>query len=130
MDREFTDKFLTKLNSPATADGGDHLATLRTAVDALIRSDFETFAELVTEDIELNISGFNPISGAWRGRSEVVAAARKNFAMLENQQPAIESIISQGNVVAVLIHESGVLNSTGQAYSVRGVQWFSFEDGN
>jgi hypothetical protein len=33
-------------------------------------------------------------------------------------------MISQGDSVAVLMRESGVLKSTGQAYSIRGVQWF------
>jgi SnoaL-like domain len=44
-------------------------------------------------------------------------------------KPEIESIISQGDRVAVLLRESGVFKSSGQAYSVRGVQWFTCADG-
>jgi hypothetical protein len=59
----------------------------------------------------------------------VVAAARKNYGKLENQQPEIEAMISHGDSIAVLLRESGVLKSTRQAYSIRGVQWFTFVDG-
>ena len=37
-------------------------------------------------------------------------------------------MIRQGDCIAVLLRENGVFKSSGQAYSVRGVQWFSFED--
>ena len=53
----------------------------------------------------------------------------KTSAMLASQKPEIEGIISQGDRVAVLLRESGVFKSSGQAYSVRGVQWFTFADG-
>jgi len=69
------------------------------------------------------------MDGTWRGRAEVVAASRRNFGLLGNQKPEIESMICQGDRVAVLVRESGVLKSNGQAYSVRGVQWFTFADG-
>jgi hypothetical protein len=82
----------------------------------------------MTDDVELNICGFPAIDGNWRGRIAVVAAARKNFAQIENQQPEIEAMISQGESIAVLLTESGVFKSTGQAYSIRGVQWFTFAD--
>ena len=59
----------------------------------------------------------------------MVAATRKNFALLSNQKPEIEGMISHANRVAVLLRESGVFKSNGQAYSVRGVQWFTFADG-
>jgi hypothetical protein len=38
-------------------------------------------------------------------------------------------MISHGDSIAVLIRESGVLKSTKQAYSIRGVQWLTFADG-
>ena len=82
----------------------------------------------MADDVELTICGFPAINGNWRGRHDVVAAAKKNYGRLESRQPAIEGMISQGESIAVLIRESGVLKSTGQAYSVRGVQWFTFAD--
>jgi ketosteroid isomerase-like protein len=70
-----------------------------------------------------------PLDGTWRGREEVLAATRRNFAEVADQKPAVESMISQGDSVAVLLRESGILKSSGQPYSVRGVQWFTFAGG-
>jgi len=63
------------------------------------------------------------------GRHDVVAAARKNYVQIESQQPEIEAMISQGDSIAILMLESGVVKSSGEAYSIRGVQWFTFADG-
>jgi ketosteroid isomerase-like protein len=69
------------------------------------------------------------MEGTWRGRDAVVAATRTNFARLDGQKPEIIDMIAQGDKIAVLLRESGVIASTGQAYSVRGVQWFTFVGG-
>jgi ketosteroid isomerase-like protein len=129
MDREHTDLLLATVRSAASTDPSDPQAVLHAAYDAIIQGNFDAFSDLLTEDVELSIRGFGPIDGTWRGRDAVVEATRKNFALLAGQQPEIESMISQGDSVAVLLRESGVLKSTGQAYSVRGVQWFTFADG-
>jgi hypothetical protein len=63
------------------------------------------------------------------GRNDAVAAARKKYGQLEIQQPEIEPMISQGDSIAVMLRESGVLKSTKQAYSIRGVQWLTFANG-
>ena len=98
---------------------------------AFQRNQTEYFTEdqAVADDVELNIFGFGPMHGTWRGRKDVVEATRRNFGLLSNQQPEIEDIISQGDRVAILLRETGTLKSDGQAYSVRGVQWFTFADG-
>jgi len=129
MDREYTDKFLLTTSSVATENSKDPQTVLHVAFDAIIQGDFEAFGESTTEDVELSVYGFGPLDGTWRGRDEVVAATRRNFALLANQKPEIESIIVQGDRVAVLLRESGVFKASGQAYSVRGVQWFTFVDG-
>jgi hypothetical protein len=46
------------------------------------------------------------MDGTWRGRSEVVEATRKNFALVSGQRPEIEGMIAQGDSVAVLLRES------------------------
>lgn len=102
---------------------------LHAAFQAIIQGNFEAFGESVTEDVELNISGFGSMDGSWRGRDEVVAATRRNFALVGEQKPEIESMISEGDRIAVLLKEKGTFKSSGQAYSVRGVQWFTFADG-
>jgi ketosteroid isomerase-like protein len=129
MDREYTDRFLRTTSSAATEDRTDPQTVLHAAFEAIIRGDFDTFGASITDDAELSVSGFGVLDGTWRGRGEVVAATRRNFALLGSQKPEIESIISQGDRVAVLLRESGVFKSSGQPYSVRGVQWFTFADG-
>jgi ketosteroid isomerase-like protein len=129
MDREYTDRLLHTTSSAATEDIKDPQSVLHAAFDAIIQGDFDGFGGSLTDDAELSVSGFGPLDGTWRGRDEVVAATRKNFGLLVNQKPEIQSMISQGDCVAVLLRESGVFKSNGQAYSVRGVQWFTFADG-
>jgi ketosteroid isomerase-like protein len=129
MDPEYTDRFLRTTSSAATHDIKDPQTVLHAAFDAVIHGDYDAFGEWITDDAELSICGFSVMDGTWRGRAEVVAASRRNFGLLGNQKPEIESMICQGDRVAVLVRESGVLKSNGQAYSVRGVQWFTFADG-
>ncbi len=129
MDREYTAKFLKTTGSAATKDLRDPATVLHAAFDAIIQGNFDAFGESVTDDVELNITGFGALDGTWRGRDEVVAATRRNFAMVAEQKPEIESLVSEGDRIAVLLRERGVLKANGQAYSVRGVQWFTFADG-
>jgi len=129
MDREYTDRFLLTTSTAATKDLRDPQTVLHAAFDAIIQGNFDTFGESVTDDVELNIRGFGALDGTWRGRDEVIAATRKNFALLAEQKPEIESIISEGDRIAVLLRERGLMKANGQAYSVRGVQWFTFADG-
>jgi ketosteroid isomerase-like protein len=127
LDREYSDRFLETTGGAATKD--NRLSVLHAAFDAIIQGNFEAFGERVTEDVELNIIGFGALDGAWRGRDDVIAATRRNFAQLGEQKPEIESIISEGDRIAVLLREHGIFQSNGQAYSVRGVQWFTFSEG-
>ena len=127
LDREYSDRFLETTSSAAVKD--NRLSVLHAAFDAIIQGDFEAFGQWVTEDVELNISGFGALDGSWRGRGEVIAATRRNFAEVGEQKPQIESMISEGDRIAVLLNEKGIFQSNGQPYSVRGVQWFTFAEG-
>jgi ketosteroid isomerase-like protein len=129
MDRAYSDKFLRTTGSAATKEVTAPQTVLHAAFDAIIQGNFDAFGQAVTEDVELNISGFGPLDGSWSGREAVIAATRKNFALLGEQKPEIESMISEGDRIAVLLKEKGIFKSNGQAYSVRGVQWFTFADG-
>jgi ketosteroid isomerase-like protein len=129
MDREHSDRLLATVSAAATKESSDPQAVLHRVYHAIIEGDFDRFSESVTGDVELNICGFGPIDGNWRGLKDVIAATRKNFEMLGEQKPVVEGMISQGDTVAVLLRESGVIKSTGQAYRIRAVQWFTFENG-
>src|SRR5271165_5560537 len=126
MDPEYTDRFLQTVR---TAPDESRQEILHRAYASVIQGNFEAFADSVSDDVELHISGFAPMDGAWRGRQQVIDATRNNVALVSNQQPVIESMISQGDCVGVLLRESGILKSTGQPYSIRGVQWFTFSNG-
>jgi ketosteroid isomerase-like protein len=129
VDRNYTDRLLQTVSPPATTDLSDPQTILHRAYSAVLQGNFDAFSDSVTEDVELNIWGFAPMDGNWRGRSEVIAATRKNFGLVTGQQPEVEGIISQGACIAVLLRESGVVKSTGQPYNLRGIQWFTFADG-
>jgi ketosteroid isomerase-like protein len=129
MDRAYSDKFLRTTGGAATKEVTAPQTVLHAAFDAIIRGNFDAFGQSVAEDVELNISGFGALDGSWSGREAVVAATRKNFALLGEQKPEIESMISDGDRIAVLLKEKGIFKSNGQAYSVRGVQWFTFAEG-
>ena len=128
MDPEYTDRLLATVRTAASPQT-DLQAVLHGAYGAVIRGDFDAFGEAVTDDVELSVRGFGPMDGTWRGRQEVVEATRRNFALVASQQPEIESMIAQGDCIAVLLRENGILESSGQAYSIWGVQWFTFADG-
>jgi ketosteroid isomerase-like protein len=129
MEREYTDKLLRTTGSAVTNISGDPQSVLHAAFDAIVQGNFEVFGESLADDAELHVRGFGPLDGSWHGRADVVAATRKNFGVLASQKPEIESMILQGDRVAVLLRESGVFKSSGEAYNVRGVQWFTFVDG-
>jgi ketosteroid isomerase-like protein len=129
MDRAYSDKFLRTTGGAATQEVTAPQTVLHAAFDAIIKGNFEAFGQSVAEDVQLNITGFGALDGSWSGREAVIAATRKNFALLGEQKPEIESIISEGDRIAVLLKEKGIFKSNGQAYSVRGVQWFTFADG-
>ncbi len=129
MDPEYTDKFLEVVGARATPDSSDPQTILHRAYNTVIQGDFKSFGEYLTDDVELHICGLGPLDGTWRGREDVLAATRRNFAEVANQKPEVESMISQADSVAVLLRESGIFKSSGQTYSVRGIQWFTFSNG-
>jgi ketosteroid isomerase-like protein len=85
MNPEYTDKFLATARPGATdASSNDPQTVLHAAYAAIIRGDFDALGESMTDDVELNICGFPATDGNWRGQNDVVAAARKNYAQIEN----------------------------------------------
>jgi ketosteroid isomerase-like protein len=115
MDPEYTDKLLSTVSTATTSGAQDPLVSLHAVYDAIIKGDFEAIGEFMTDDVELNICGFRAIDGIWRGRDDVVTAARKNYAQLDSQQPAIEGMISQGDSVGRIA--TGAMNSCGLVFA-------------
>lgn len=127
MDPTYKDQLLSQVRNFTSAP--DHQAVLHSAYDAVMQGKFDEFAAFVTEDVQLSISGLPEMDGVWHGRDAVVNATRKNFGLVDAQQPEIEHMITQGNVVAILLRERGSFKEDGRVYSVRAAQWFTFTDG-
>lgn len=97
----------------------------------IAREDFPALGELLADDVIFEIIGSsaNPLVGYTQGRQQVIDAARRNFALLDDQRPQIESVVAQGDTVVVIARESGRFVPTGRAYEFHWVQVYTFREG-
>lgn len=116
-------------HAPVEDQATTPLATMHRVYAGAMDGNFEVFLDELAADAELSICGFPPMSGTWRGPDTIIEAIRGNFALVESQHTALEGMISDADRVAVLLRESGTLRATGEAYTVRFVQWFTFHAG-
>jgi ketosteroid isomerase-like protein len=109
----------------------DNVKFLQEQYRALVRGDVAAFAAALAGDVELDVFGGPdlPFAGRWKGRDEVLKAIARNFSLLEDQQPEVESVVAQGDTVVVFARERGRFKSTGREYDIRWAQWFVFRDG-
>ena len=94
---------------------------------AIGANDFQALQTHFTPGTELRIHGFPASEGSWRVRHDVLKAIESNFGMITEQQPRIESMVQQDNVLAIRLHETGLLKSNSRRYEANGVIWFTFE---
>jgi ketosteroid isomerase-like protein len=125
MDPQFTFRFIQEVRQQS-ADPDQHRRVLLSAYEAVVRQDFDAFAEHLSDDVELDIRGCGRMDGNWRGRANVLEATRRNYEQVAEQKPEIESMVAQDNQIAVLFRESGVYRQDRHPYSYRVVQWFTF----
>ena len=121
MDPIYFDKLIDDVK-PA----GDAMPALFAAIS---RGDFDSMAQHITPDAELVIAGIPGMDGAWSGRDAVIAATRRNFAMVAEQRPVIENQITSGDTTALLFRETGVRKDGRRPYSVRVSMWVTTRDG-
>lgn len=138
--QELIDRFLDSID-PAFRAGGAHVdddeahrrnvALLHGVFEAVGRGDFDAYGRGCTEDVVLEIAGSAtvPFLGTWKGRADVVDATRRNFGMLESQQPEMRSLAAQGDHVVVVMRETGRYIATGDPYAYHSAIVFTFEDG-
>jgi ketosteroid isomerase-like protein len=110
----------------------DNVRRLQEVYQAVGQGDFDGgYAERLAEDAELEIIGPDvlPLVGRWQGRAAVVAATRRNFDLLTEQQPELQTVVAQGNSVVVVGRERGRWRATGEPYEIHWVQEFTFRDG-
>jgi ketosteroid isomerase-like protein len=137
---DHADKFITQL-SKAFADGDPLAAEKRAEVEnlrvledqyrAIGAGDFASALAVLAEDVEMEID-CPPVfafAGRWRGRDAVAEAIGKNFALVADQRPEIESVIAQGDTVVLVGRETGKYRPTDQWYEVRWVHLHTFKHG-
>jgi ketosteroid isomerase-like protein len=108
-----------------------HVATIRAMYQAIIDGDYEKLASVMADDIELEMEGppEMPLAGKWKGREAALAAAARNYSLLEDQHPTIEAVLAQGDLVAILARERGRFKTTGREYDSPFLHLFTFRDG-
>ncbi|HLA63580.1 MAG TPA: nuclear transport factor 2 family protein [Rhodothermales bacterium] len=120
--------------------GGDADAKAKAAEAANVQTVERLYAAIVegtglsglcTPDVEFEIVGPPgvPMAGRHVGLAAVEAAAKSNFALLEEQRPVIESVIAQGDEVVVFIQETGRFRPTGRPYKMLAIQHFTVRRG-
>jgi ketosteroid isomerase-like protein len=99
--------------------------------EAVGRSDFQAVIDGMTDDIEMTIAGppGHPFNGRWVGKPEVLAALGRNFAMVDEQDVQILSVVSQGETVVVIARERGRYRPSGEPYEGDWAQVFGFRGG-
>ena len=108
-----------------------HLTSIAVQFEAIARGDFEAVFQEAAPDVKLEI--FAPPEFPFirfaTGVQQLQEAIRHNFGTVEDQQPDIRDVFSEGNSVVLLGRERGRIRVTGTAYEVEFVHKFHFEEG-
>jgi len=99
--------------------------------EAVGRSDFVGVVERMTDDVVMTITGTpgHPFNGRWVGRAAVLEAMGRNFAMVDEQEVQIVSVVAQGETVIVIARERGRYRPSGEPYEGEWAQVFGFRGG-
>lgn len=118
-------------NIDSKREEAENVSRVEQIIQLIVRGDFAALEGLFADDVVLDIIGSadNPIAGKWQGRQQVIDATRRNFSLLEDQKPEIESVVAQGNTVVVVAREQGRFVATGQSYDFHWVQLYTFKEG-
>lgn len=129
MNQEYTANLLEHVEKSAAEANSEPQTILHKVYGSLIQGDYGAFYEALHPEVVFTLSGWAPMDGTWHGRDAVLNAAKRNYAMVTDQKPVVESIVANGESVAVLLRETGNLRGADETYSVRLVQWFTFAEG-
>jgi ketosteroid isomerase-like protein len=104
---------------------------LKAQFDRMGQGDIASFVACLDPNVDMEIHA--PAAFPWirraRGAEAVRGAIEHNFGSVENQAPQILSVVAQGDLIDVLLQETGRIRATGQAYDVIGLQQFQFRQG-
>ncbi len=105
------------------------IESIQAIYGCLFCGEFSRWNEFCWSDVELQLLGpaSIPITGSWKGLDEILAAMRRNFAWLEQQNVTPQTVVAQGNLVVVVAHEIGIYRLTSTRYELHLVHEFLFE---
>ncbi len=106
-----------------------HVELIDRVYAAIGRGDGETVLSLLAPDATLTIEGFLDMDGHWQGAANILAAAGRNFSLVEGQQVSIEQVCAQGDQLVILFQETGRFRPTGETYDAHVAQWFRLAEG-
>lgn len=109
----------------------NHVLLLQDQYQAIAQGNFQRTIDLMADDVVLDLAmpPEIPVSGTWRGRPAVIAAAQRNFGSLYEQQAEVLSVVAQGDEVVIVAEEYGTVRATGFPYHLRWVQIYTFQGG-
>jgi ketosteroid isomerase-like protein len=118
-------------NVAAKTTEAARVRTIQVLQHALARGAFEDVLALTTEDFTFEIIGppQTPFGGRWQGRDEVLAALQRNFSLVAEQLPFVQTVVAQGDCVVIIAREQGQVRATGLPYEVTWVQEYLFRNG-
>jgi ketosteroid isomerase-like protein len=121
-------KVVSDLHAPATTNSS--IAVVEALYAVLAVGPLDAVGAFLAEDVEFELhDATNMMNGRWSGRESVLHAIAANFAMVDQQKPVVKGMVADGNTVAVLFSETGVMKARGKPYSATGVQWFTIDAG-
>lgn len=107
-----------------------HIRSVQSQIDAIAKGDFDAVLAQAAQNVTLDI--FAPPEFPWirqaRGLAQLRKALEQNFGSIDDQQPEITNVYSQGDVVVLFGRERGRIRATGQAYDIEFVQRFTFRN--
>jgi len=111
--------------------GADHIDSVEAQIAAIARGDFESALSGAAPDVELDIFAPPefPFVRKARGIAELRDALAINFQSVVNQEPEINTVVTEEDVLVMIGRERGQLRETGLSYEVEFVHRFTFRDG-
>ena len=107
-----------------------NVALVQELYQSIAEGDLDALSSLLHESIEAELFGpENAFSGKATGIPSFLRMVQDNFSQLESQQPEIQEVVSQGNLVTVVGRETGKLKNAEADYRLRWVQLFRYENG-
>lgn len=113
-------------NDPAVAVKAHekgHLPVIHDYFAAVAINDFTKVACCMTEDVtfEMYAPARYPFNRKATGKQDVLATAHENYAMVVDQAPRMETMVAQGDLVAMTLTETGTFKATGESYACKGL---------